>query len=375
MLTALQRRKIRHLFDVYDVRRDGFLERDDYEALADAAAIARGHRRGTDEHEAVTRAFYTRFHRLKAIADFSRGVAPDEWVDFFEIVLADDRAFDQVVGATVDFVFELFDLNEDDVLDAEKLARLRRAFGIRADDGDALFARLDTDRDGVLSAAEVRAAIGDFLRSDDPAAPANGFFGPYWKAPRLPAAPGAPMTPDVETTLERPTPGDRGFYLFNAVLSVAALSFLGWLLLVHEGGALGGADVSFLPAVNAGLNSTAAALLVAGWVAIRQKRARLHRYLMVSAFAASALFLVSYVVYHYVHGDTRYTGEGVVRTVYFVVLISHVVLSMAVVPMALSAFYFAFRRRFAAHRKVTRVLAPIWLYVSVTGVAIYFMLR
>lgn len=191
----------------------------------------------------------------------------------------------------------------------------------------------------------------------------------------MPSGPEAPRTPAVETTLEPSRGSDRGFYVFNAVLSAAALAFLAWLLLINEGGALGGADVSFLPAVNAGLNSTAAALLVAGWIAIRQKKVKAHRYLMVSAFVASALFLVSYVIYHYVHGDTRYTGEGVMRTIYFIVLISHVLLSMAVVPMALSAFYFAWKRRFATHKKVTRLLAPIWLYVSVTGVVIYFMLR
>ncbi|HEY8430934.1 MAG TPA: DUF420 domain-containing protein [Sandaracinaceae bacterium] len=166
----------------------------------------------------------------------------------------------------------------------------------------------------------------------------------------------------------------RLFLVFNALLSTGALAFLGWLLIVHEGGGVG-RDLSFLPAVNAGLNGTAAALLVAGWIAIRRGRARLHRYLMVSAFAASALFLVSYVVYHYAHGDTRYTGEGALRIVYFAVLITHVLSSMAVVPLALSALFLAARRRFASHRKVARVLAPIWLYVSVTGVAIFAMLR
>jgi len=96
---------------------------------------------------------------------------------------------------------------------------------------------------------------------------------------------------------------------------------------------------------------------------------------MASAFAASTLFLVSYVVYHYAHGDTRYTGEGILRTVYFVVLISHVLLSMIVVPLALSAFFFAYRQSFVTHKRITRVLTPVWLYVSVTGVLIFFMLR
>jgi putative membrane protein len=94
---------------------------------------------------------------------------------------------------------------------------------------------------------------------------------------------------------------------------------------------------------------------------------------MVSAFAASALFLVCYLAYHYVHGDTRYVGDW--RALYLVILASHVLLSIPVVPMALVAFYFAWRKEFVRHRKVTRWLAPIWVYVSVTGVVVYFMLR
>jgi putative membrane protein len=166
-------------------------------------------------------------------------------------------------------------------------------------------------------------------------------------------------------------PNDRAFFALNAIVSIAALSFLGWLLLLNHGSSSGG--LSFLPAVNAALNSTAAILITLGWIAVRTGRRRLHQYLMISAFAASTLFLVSYVIYHYAHGDTRYTGD--LRALYFSVLISHVLLSMAVVPLALTAFYLAFKKRFAAHKKVTRVLAPIWLYVSVTGVVIFFMLR
>lgn len=171
-----------------------------------------------------------------------------------------------------------------------------------------------------------------------------------------------------------PASSDRSFFVFNAVVSAAALAFLAWLLLLNPGMG-GGIDLSFMPAVNAGLNAMAAAFLVAGWVAIKQGRRALHKRLMVSAFASSAIFLVGYVVYHYVHGDTRYEGAGVLRYVYFTVLISHVVLSMAIVPMALSAFYFAWKRRFPSHTKVTRILLPIWLYVSLTGVLIYFLLR
>lgn len=167
---------------------------------------------------------------------------------------------------------------------------------------------------------------------------------------------------------------ERAFFLFNALLSISALAFLGWLLFIHEGGGEH-SDLSFLPAVNAGLNTTTALLLTAGWIAIRRGDRRIHRYLMVSAVAASALFFISYIAYHYAHGDTHYGGTGALRIVYLSVLATHVLLSMAVVPMALSALWLAYRKRFTTHKKVTRLLTPIWLYVSITGVVIFFMLR
>jgi putative membrane protein len=181
---------------------------------------------------------------------------------------------------------------------------------------------------------------------------------------REPAVPG---TPDAIA--------DRRFFVFNAVVSVAALSLLAYLLLLRHGAVTSGADVSFLPAVNASLNALAATLLLCGYLAIRRRNWRVHRFFMVAAFAASSLFLVSYLVYHAVHGDTRYLGTGAMRTLYFSILTSHILLSVTVVPLALTAFWFAFRRQFNRHRRVTRVLWPIWMYVSITGVAIYFLLR
>ncbi len=180
MLSEFQQRKLRHLFTVYDVHTNGFLERDDYELLAHAAATERSHPPGSTEHERITRAFLTQFERMKAIADFSRDgrVAPDEWLDFFEIVLADENAFEAVVGETVNLLFDMFDLDHDDVLDPEEVASLRRAFGVRTESGDDFFATLDTNGDGKLSAAEVRAAVEQFFRSEDPSEPGNLFFGP-----------------------------------------------------------------------------------------------------------------------------------------------------------------------------------------------------
>lgn len=168
---------------------------------------------------------------------------------------------------------------------------------------------------------------------------------------------------------------DRSFFIFNAVVSTAALALLAWLLLIHGGLASPSVNLRFMPTVNACFNGLAATLLIAGRVAIAKRAIELHRVLMVTAFVASALFLVGYLAYHAVHGDTRFGGTGAVRVVYLALLASHVLLSIGIVPMALSAFYFAYTKRFDRHVKVTRILHPVWLYVSVTGVLVYLMLR
>ena len=184
----------------------------------------------------------------------------------------------------------------------------------------------------------------------------------------------ATETPSPRFATTARADSDRRFYVFNALLSLAALSFLSYILLIRKGGG-GTSELRFLPAVNASLNATAAAFLCGGYVAIRRGAQRLHKYCMVSAFAASSLFLLCYVAYHYAHGDTTYPANGPLRTLYRLILGTHVLLSIFVVPMSLTALYFAARRTWAKHKKVTRVLLPIWLYVSVTGVLIFFMLR
>ena len=184
----------------------------------------------------------------------------------------------------------------------------------------------------------------------------------------------ATETPSPRFATTARADSDRRFYVFNALLSLAALSFLSYILLIRKGGG-GTSELRFLPAVNASLNATAAAFLCGGYEAIRRGAQRLHKYCMVSAFAASSLFLLCYVAYHYAHGDTTYPANGPLRTLYRLILGTHVLLSIFVVPMSLTALYFAARRTWAKHKKVTRVLLPIWLYVSVTGVLIFFMLR
>lgn len=167
---------------------------------------------------------------------------------------------------------------------------------------------------------------------------------------------------------------DRTFFAWNAVVSTLAVAFIAFILRRDSSGAAT-VDLSFVPALNAVFNALSSVCLVTGWIAIRRKAVTLHRLCMVTAFALSAVFLVGYLSYHYVHGDTKYIGSGAMRTVYFVVLASHILLSITVVPGALTAFYFALTRQFERHRRLNRVFLPIWLYVSVTGVVIYFMLR
>jgi putative membrane protein len=167
---------------------------------------------------------------------------------------------------------------------------------------------------------------------------------------------------------------DRTFFAWNAVVSTLAVAFIAFILR-RDAAPSGTVDLSFVPALNAVFNALSSGCLVTGWMAIRRKAVHVHRLCMVTAFALSAVFLVGYLSYHYVHGDTKYTGTGIMRAVYFAVLASHILLSITVVPGALTSFYFAFTRQFDRHRRLNRVFLPIWLYVSVTGVVIFLMLR
>lgn len=158
-------------------------------------------------------------------------------------------------------------------------------------------------------------------------------------------------------------------------VSAAALAFLVWLIYFNRTEVFDPEAVAFLPAVNATLNACSAVCLVLAVRAIRAGRREAHGKLMMGAFAFSALFLVSYLVYHAAHGDTKFTGQGLVRPVYFFVLISHIVLSFGALPMILTTFWFSLTKRFSSHKKIARFTFPIWLYVSVTGVLIFVLLK
>ena len=129
-----------------------------------------------------------------------------------------------------------------------------------------------------------------------------------------------------------------------------------------------------LPAVNATLNALSGVLLVAGYVLIRLRRIEQHRRVMIAAFITSSLFLVCYVVYHAQVGSVRFMRHGFVRPLYFTILITHVTLAAVVLPLAIVTLSRGLKARYPQHRRIARWTFPIWLYVSVTGVIVYFML-
>ena len=133
-------------------------------------------------------------------------------------------------------------------------------------------------------------------------------------------------------------------------------------------------SVSSLPLVNALLNATATILLVCGYVAIRRRKIHVHRALMLAAFGTSVLFLISYLIYHAHVGSRPFPGRGPIRTVYFTILISHIVLAAVIPPLAAVTLWQALRDRFDRHRRIARWTLPLWLYVSVTGIVVYWML-
>jgi uncharacterized membrane protein YozB (DUF420 family) len=133
-------------------------------------------------------------------------------------------------------------------------------------------------------------------------------------------------------------------------------------------------DATILPSVNAALNATVAALLLRGWWLIRRGRREAHRRVMLAAFAGSVAFLASYLVYHYEVGSVRFPGTGLARRLYLGILLTHTVLAAAVPVLAIVTLSRALGGRFDRHRRIARWTLPIWLYVSATGVVVYWML-
>lgn len=167
---------------------------------------------------------------------------------------------------------------------------------------------------------------------------------------------------------------DRLAFSGIAVVSSAVVAVVALLMALSPSSATRHVNIAILPVVNALLNGVSAVLLVLGYAFIRRRRVTAHLRCMLGAFAASALFLLSYVVYHAQAGSRPYAGHGAARAVYLVLLMSHVVLAAAILPFILTTLYRAWRGDVSRHVRIARRTLPVWLYVSVTGVVIYVML-
>jgi putative membrane protein len=179
----------------------------------------------------------------------------------------------------------------------------------------------------------------------------------------------------TETTQPFTGPTPRVFVVGNALATAAVMTFLVWLIYFNRGTHSATANSSTLPAINAVLNGSSAILIAAALAAVKRRRYRIHAGLMIAALGTSACFLCSYIYYHLHHGDTRFLGTGWIRPVYFTVLVSHIALSMIAFPMIVTSMFLAVTRRFPTHRRVSRYTWAAWMYVSVTGVAVYFLLH
>lgn len=182
---------------------------------------------------------------------------------------------------------------------------------------------------------------------------------------------------------------DKLYFRIILAISIAIPVVVGILLAIPGKEDLAGSfDITFLPKLNAIINSTVSILLVAGIIAIKNKKQTTHKSLMLTAFFLSGLFLVSYVIYHYLavetkFGDTNHDGAvdatelaaaGTTRYIYFFILLTHILLSIAIVPMVLITIYRSFSGQLEKHKKLAKWTFPLWLYVSVTGVVVYLLI-
>jgi putative membrane protein len=167
---------------------------------------------------------------------------------------------------------------------------------------------------------------------------------------------------------------EKKAYLIIACVSVLVVALIGWLTYLRTPGQV--PDwASDLPGLNASFNFSSAVCLIAGYLCIRSRKKNMHMRFMLAALGFTLGFLVSYLAYHVYAGDTKFLGQGWIRPLYFTILISHVTLSIINFPLALCVVFFSLTERFEKHKRLARIVFPIWLYVCVTGVLVYFFLK
>jgi putative membrane protein len=167
---------------------------------------------------------------------------------------------------------------------------------------------------------------------------------------------------------------EKSLSLVVYALSLVVASLVAFLMLFPQVFSLGTLNVSYLPKFHAFLNGSTAVLLALGYIMIRQKRYNAHKIFMVAAFALSSIFLISYVIYHSQAPSAKFGGEGIIRPIYYFILITHIILAAGILPLALFTIARSWRGEFAKHKKIARWTLPIWLYVAITGVVVYFMI-
>ncbi len=157
-------------------------------------------------------------------------------------------------------------------------------------------------------------------------------------------------------------------------ISLVVPLFVGFLYTNIQIVAFSGLDLSFLPGLNAFINSITFVILISALIAVKNKMYVLHRTLMSSAILLSIIFLVSYVMFHSIYSETSFGGEGALKVIYYVILISHILFSAIVLPLVLFALYYALIGNFDVHKKIVKFAYPVWTYVALTGVLVYWMI-
>lgn len=166
-------------------------------------------------------------------------------------------------------------------------------------------------------------------------------------------------------------------FFFRLALGISVVVFLLVVLLnrrMFPGPEVAPGWVKILPALNATINGTCSLLLIISYLAIRRKKINIHKTLNITTFCLSALFLLSYVTFHYFVPETKFGGTGSMKTIYYSILISHILLAAIVLPLILMSFYHALQGNFTRHRSIVRFSYPIWLYVTITGVLVYLLI-
>jgi putative membrane protein len=168
---------------------------------------------------------------------------------------------------------------------------------------------------------------------------------------------------------------DKTWYFIIATLSLVVVLAVAFLIYHSQSVTVARPGIYILPKLNAFLNGSVAILLTIGYIFIRNKNIRAHRFCMLTAFIFSSSFLVSYILYHFNATETKFGGtDSVIRAIYFFILITHITLATIIVPLTLLTLYRIWRNQIAKHRKIAKWTLPIWLYVSVTGVIVYLMI-